>query len=79
MLNRCIVQETARDMQLRNREQIERLRMEFQLERSDLRKKRREVGRLKRGPFPTRLSAPGPQHEERAQGPGMHPHVIGGP
>lgn len=44
LLDRCILEETLQDKDSRHREENDRLRVEFQLERSDLRKQRREVG-----------------------------------
>lgn len=43
MLDRCILEETKRDIDLRHEEELARLRVEFQLEGSVTRKKLREV------------------------------------
>lgn len=46
LLDRCMLEETTRDMDLRHKEEVERLRVEFQLERSELRQKRREASNV---------------------------------
>lgn len=43
LLNRCILDEVKRDLRLENDETVDKLRVNFQLERSSLRKQRREV------------------------------------
>lgn len=43
LLDRCILDQTTKDIDRRSEEDRDRLKVEFQLERSELRKRRREV------------------------------------
>lgn len=44
LLDRCILEDKTKEIDDRNKEEAARLQVEFQLERSILRKKHREVG-----------------------------------
>lgn len=46
LLDRCILHEKTLEMEGQHKEDVGRLRVEFQLERSDLRKKCREVSEM---------------------------------
>ena len=57
LLDRCILEEKVQQMNRRHEEEIGRLQVEFQLERSDLRKAKREVSKGLLVCHPRRITA----------------------